>query len=122
MANAVSRIPLSGSTQGKLIKVAATATPGTTIHTTGTSATVIDAITIYCVNSDTTARKLTIEWGGTTSPDDTIEVTIPAESGHMLVIPALPLLGNGSVALVVKAFAASANVLLIGGFVDRVTP
>jgi hypothetical protein len=122
MANAVSRIPLSGSTQGKCIKVAATATPGTTIHTTGTSATVVDVITIYCVNSDTTARKLTIEWGGTTSPDDTIEVTVPAESGLMLVIPALPLLGNGSAGLVVKAFAATANVLLVSGYVDRVTP
>lgn len=122
MANAVARIPFSGSTQYRGIKVAATATPGTTIHATGTSATVLDVITLYCVNSDTTARKLTVEYGGTTSPDDTIELTIPAESGLVLTIPAIPLTGTGAAANTVKAFAATANVLIIFGYVDRVTP
>lgn len=122
MANAVSRIPFSGSTQGRGIKVAATGTPGTTIHATGTSSTVLDLATIYCVNSDTTARKLTIEWGSTTSPDDTIEVTIGAEAGLQLVIPGLLLTGTGAAANTVRAFAATANVLIIFGYVDRVTP
>lgn len=121
-ANAVARIPFSGSTGGRGIKVVATATAGTLIHATGTSATILDHITLYCVNSDTTARKLTIEMGGVTSPDDTIEVTIAAESGLVLVIPMLPLSGTGAAAINVRAFAATANVLVIFGFVDRVTP
>jgi len=122
MVNAVSVIPLSGSTQGKQIKVAATGTPGTTIHTTGTSATVVDRLYLFAVNSDTTDRKLTIEWGGVASPDDTIELTIPQESGLVLVVNGLPLLGNGSVALIVRAFAATANVVLVSGYVLRITP
>ncbi len=111
---------LSGSTDGRMIKVAATGTPGTTIHTavSGTTANTWDEIWLWAVNSDTSARKLTIEYGGTTSPDDTIELTIPAESGLFLVVPGL-ILDNGSV---VKAFAASANVVMIAGYVNEIKP
>lgn len=105
---------LSGSTNGRMVKVAATATPGTTIHTA--DATAKDEVWLYAVNSDTTARKLTIEFGGTTSPDDTIEVTIQPESGLVLVVPGW-IISNS---LVVKAFAATANVILVGGYVNRI--
>lgn len=110
-----SKVALSGSTNGKNVKVAATSTPGTTIHTA--HATSLDEVWIYAVNSDTADRKLTIEFGGTTAPDDIIEVTIPAESGLVLVVPGLILTNS----LVVKAFAASANLVLINGFVNRIT-
>lgn len=112
------KVKLSGSTNGKQIKVAATSTPGTTIHTaqSGTTTGKFDEIWLWCVNSDATARKLTIEFGGTTAPDDLIEQTIAAESGLYLVVPGLILQNS----LVVKAFAATANVLLISGFVNRV--
>jgi len=112
---------LSGSTGGRLIKVAATATTGTTIHATGTSSSIIDEIWLYAVNSDTTARKLTIEYGGTTSPDDLIELTVAAESGLVLVVPGLILAGTGSAARTVTAFCATANVVSIGGYVNRIT-
>ena len=115
-----SKIALSGSTDGKLIKVAQTATAGTTIHTGSTTATTYDEVWLYAVNSDTTNRKLTIEWGGTASPDDLIELTITAESGLVLVVPGLVLKGNAT-ALVVRAFAATANVISIGGYVNRIT-
>lgn len=106
---------LSGGTDGKQIKVAATATPGTTIHTA--HATDLDEIWLWCVNSSASGVKLTIEWGEATAPDGNIEVTIPPESGLVLVIPGL-LLTNS---LVVKAFAGTTNVLLINGFVNRIT-
>lgn len=112
---AFSKELLSGGTNGKNIKVAPTATPGTTVHTA--HATAKDEIWLWATNSDTTARKLTIEFGGTSSPDDTIEITIPPESGPVLVIPGW-LLTNS---LVVKAFAATANVVLVNGFVNRIT-
>ena len=115
-----SKIALSGSTDGKLVKVAATATAGTTIHTGSTTATTYDEVWLYAVNSDTTNRKLTIEWGGTAAPDDLIELTITAESGLVLVVPGLVLKGNAT-ALVVRAFAATANVISIGGYVNRIT-
>lgn len=106
---------LSGSTNGRLVKVAATSTPGTTIHTA--HATAYDEIYLYAVNSDTSAVKLTVEFGGTSAPDDLIEVSIPPESGLFAVVPGLIVTG----AVVVKAFAASGNVIMIGGFVNRIT-
>jgi len=115
-----SKIHLSGSTDGKLIKVAATATPGTTIHTGSSTATTYDEVWLYAVNSDTTDRKLTIEFGGVSSPDDLIEQTITAESGLLLVVPGLVIKGNAT-ALLVRAFAATANVVLVGGYVNRIT-
>ncbi len=108
---------LSGGTNGKNIKVAATATAGTTIHTAVSGTSDIDEIWLYACNTDGSDRKLTIEYGGATAPDELTEVTIEAESGWVLVVPGL-LLQNS---LVVKAFAASANVVNVNGFVNRVT-
>lgn len=114
----ITKLKLSGSTDGRQIKVVATASSGTTIHTAVTGTTNIDEIWLYAVNADTTARKLTIQWGGTTSPDDEIEITIGAESGYQLIVPGL-LLQN---ATVVRAYAATANVIMIGGFVNQIAP
>jgi hypothetical protein len=107
---------LSGSTNGKQIKVVATATPGTLIHTAVAGTTDWDEVWIYCVNSSAALVKLTIEWGEATAPDGNIEVGIAAESGLFLVIPGL-ILQNG---LEIRAFAGSANVLLMSGFVNRI--
>lgn len=108
---------LSGSTDGKAIKVAATATAGTTIHTAGSGTTNRDEIWLYAINTSTSAVKLTIEWGEATAPDGNIEQTIPGESGLYLIAPGL-LLQNS---LVVKAFAGTANVICIHGYVNRIT-
>ena len=115
-----SKVLLSGSTGGRLIKVAATATTGTTIHATGTSSSIIDEIWLYAVNTSTTAVKLTVEWGGTGSPDDHIELTVQPEAGLVTVAPGLLIKGNAT-ALVVRAFAGTANVITIHGFVNRIT-
>jgi len=108
---------LSESVDGRGVKVAATATPGTLIHTAleGKAANSWDAVTIRAVNTTATAIKLTIEWGGTTSPDDLIEVTIPAESGFTEVIPG-HVLQNGAE---VRAFADTANEVVLHGIVHR---
>lgn len=112
----IARQLLSGSTNGRGIKVAATATPGTTLHTA--HATSLDEVWLWCVNTDASSRKLTVEFGGTTSPDDLIEVTIPSESGLVLVSPGLTVTGS----VVVRAFAATADVLVVMGHVNRITP
>lgn len=111
---------LSGSVDGRAIKVAQTSSPGTTVHTGSTTTTTFDEVWLYAVNSDTAARKLTIQWGGTASPDDEIEVTIQPESGLVLVAPGLILKGNAT-ALVVRAFASAGNVVTLHGFVNRIT-
>jgi hypothetical protein len=113
-----SKVKLSGSTSGRPIKVVATATAGTTIHATlGTAST--DEIYLYANNTDTVTRTLTIEFGGTSSPDDTIVVGIAAQSGIFLVIPGLILVDTGS-ALTVRAFASVANIINITGYVNRI--
>lgn len=114
MAN-YSKLILSGSTDGKGIKVTQTATAGDTIHTA--HATALDEIWIYAVNSGTPSVKLTVEWGEATAPDGNIECSVPGESGLQLIIPGL-LLTNS---LVVKAFAGTANVIIIHGFVNRIS-
>ena len=108
---------LSGGTNGKNVKVVATATAGTTIHTAVSGTSDMDEVWLYACNTDGTDRKLTLEFGGTTSPDDLVEVTIGAEAGWVLVCPGI-LLQNS---LVVKAFAAAANVVVINGYVNRIT-
>ena len=108
---------LSASTDGKAIKVAATATAGTTIHTGSTTTTTLDEVWLYAVNTSASSVKLTIEWGEATAPDGNIELTVLPEAGLVTVIPGL-LLQNS---LVVKAFAGTANVIMIHGFVNRIT-
>jgi hypothetical protein len=113
-----SKVKLSSSTSGRPIKVAATTSPGTSIHATlGTAST--DEVYLYANNTDTVTRTLTIQWGGTTSPDDSIVVGIAAQSGIFLVIPGLILVDTGS-ALTIRAFADFTNVINITGYVNRI--
>lgn len=110
-----SREPLSGSTHGRGIKVAATSSPGTTIHTGQASTTLSDIVTLYAYNSDSVGHLLTLEWGGTTAPDDNIAVDIPAKGGGLIPIAVDLLIRNS---LVVKAFADLTNVIVIYGYVN----
>jgi len=115
------KLILSGSTDGRGIAVAATSSPGTTIHTASTVVADLDEVWLYSQNTDTTPRKLTVEFGDTASPGDLIEVTIPGESGLILVVPGLILKGNAS-PLVARAFCSSgANLLTIHGYVNRIS-
>ncbi len=106
---------LSGSTDGKGILITSGSTPGTTIHTA--DATSLDEIWVYAVNSSAGNVKLTIEWGEDTAPNGNIEQTLAGESGLVLIIPGL-LLTNS---LVVKAFSDTINVIVINGFVNRIS-
>jgi len=112
---------LSGSTDGKAVKVTGTGTAGAvTVHTGSSTATTLDEIWVYANNTSASDVKLTIEWGGTTSPDDLIEFTVKAENGLYLIIPGLVLKGNAT-PLVVRAFAGTANVITLSGYVNRIT-
>ena len=108
---------LSASTDGKGIKVAATATAGTLIHTGSVTAATLHEVWLYAVNSSATDVKLTIEWGEATAPDGNIEYTVKAENGLYLIVPGLLLKGNAT-ALTIKAFAATTNVVVIHGYVN----
>jgi hypothetical protein len=116
-----SKVLLSGSTQGKAVKVAATSSPGTTIHETGTRSLVEDEIWLYAYNSASSSSILTIQFGGTTSPDNDIKLSIPATSGLTLITPGLILTGTGSAANTVAAYAGTTNIITISGYVNRIT-
>ncbi|MFZ4104765.1 hypothetical protein [Flavobacterium sp.] len=110
---------LESSVNGKPILVTQNVTPGTLIHTGDTVTSTIDEVWLYAMNTSGSAVKLTIEWGDATAPDGNIELTIAAESGLTLVVPGL-LIKGASTALTVKAFAATASVITINGYVNRI--
>jgi hypothetical protein len=114
---------LSGSTQGKAIKVAATTSgsAGTTIHATGTSSSIIDEVWVYAYNSSSAAVTLTIQWGGVTAVDNEYKLSIPATSGLTLVIPGLIITGTGSAANTISAYAGTTNLITISGYVNRIS-
>ena len=105
---------LSGSTNGRPIKVTATATAGTTLHTA--HATAKDEVTIYLTNTDSVDRVATIEFGGVTSPDDLLKFTVPAQD-TILAVPGVSVTGS----VVVRCFAAAANVINAIGYVNRIS-
>ena len=110
-----SKVVLSGGTSGADILVAATATAGTLIHTA--HATALDEIWLFAQNNHTADVVLTIEFGGVSSPKDVVIQTIPTKSGLVSVIPGICLTGS----LVVRAFAATTDVISIAGYVNRIT-
>ena len=109
---------LSGAADGLAVKVAATSSTGTTVHTavSGTTAGSFSEIWVYAHNTSSASVVLTLEWGTTTAADGNIVVTIPPKEGLMQVIPGL-ILHN---AKVLTAFAASANVILLTGYVNEI--
>lgn len=111
-----SKIQFSGSTNGRNIKVTTTADPGNTIHTVSSTSGVLDEIWLWATNTSSSTVLLTIEFGGNTNPDDYITVNVPAQTGMYEVIPGICLSGG----VVVKAFAGTANVINISGFVNRI--
>ncbi len=113
-----SRQLLSGSTNGRPKKIAATASPGDTVHTAVSGTTSFDEVYLWLTNTHASPVDVTVEFGGTTSPDDHVvkALQLPAKS------PAIPILtgqvlNNG---LVVKVFASVTNVVLATGFVNRI--
>jgi len=118
MPQVFTKAKLSGSTNGKAIKIAATATAGTTVHTAVAGTAAYDELYLYLNNTSASAVTYTIEYGGVTDPDCLVgkAVSLPPNSGPILVIPGL-LINN---TLVVAVFCGTANVVLASGFVNQI--
>ena len=110
------KVILSGSTDGQPINVTATASPGDAIHTCGAGTSNQDEIWIWAVNLSAANVELTIQWGGTTSPDQDLVVVVPPE-GLVLIVPGLILRNS----LVVRAYADTTAVINLFGFANRIT-
>jgi len=113
---------LSASTDGRAIKVVATAiaTSPTLIHTGSSTASTFEEVWIYAQNNHTSDVALRLGFGGVTDPDDIIEYTIKTKGGLYLVVPGLILKGNASAALTIRAAAGTTNVISLSGYVNRI--
>lgn len=119
MANYTRQL-LSGSTNGKPIKIAATAIgSSTTIHTALTGTTGFDEVYVWFNNTDSGLdHQITVAWGGQTDPDHVIQrvITLSKNGIGVLLIPGY-VLQNG---LICSAFADTANFILATGYVNRI--
>lgn len=120
MASAIQKRRLSGSTSGMGILLTGISTAEAVSIHTATSSTqegTYDEVWIYARNGHTETVTITIEYGGTTAPNQQITKAIPPDGEMHLVIPGFVLQNS----LVVSAFASVASVASIYGFVNRIT-
>lgn len=111
---------LSGSTDGMGFLVdQITSGAATTVHTPVTGTTNLDEVWIWGVNEAATAsHKLTIEWGAA-GAGNVIEFTIDGETGANLIIPGWVIQDGAS--NLIQAFADTASVISLYGYVNRYT-
>lgn len=96
----------SGQTTGQAVSITATSTPGTTVHTYSGAGT--DFIKLWLTNTSTSAVLATVEWGNATTTNN-IMVTVPPQSGPILVVDRRGIsVGSGTV----KVFAATTAVIM----------
>jgi len=114
-----SRQLLSGSTNGRAIPVAATATPGTAIHTAVAGTASFDELYLWASNVTGSTATLTLEWGGVTDPGDHMvkQYSIPANSAPIPIATGQVLQNS----LNVKAFSGTASAINITGYVNRIS-
>lgn len=110
---------LSGSTNGLPIPVAATATPGTLIHSAPSGSSAMDEIYLWAANVTGVSATLTIEWGGVADPASHLvkAYSIAANSAPQPIAVGQRMNGG----LVVRAFGGTANAINITGLVNRIT-
>ena len=114
---AITKIPLSGSTDGKMIQ--AVGTLHTTLHTASSTATDIDEIWIWATNIYTADYEIDVGWGAPGSATSNNTFTVPTEAGLYLVAPGLVLEGKASFPKAVTAYAADSDRINFVGYVNR---
>lgn len=112
----VTIVHASGSTNGRMVKVVQTATPGTLLHTAIAGTADMDIVTIYVCNTSASAVDVTIELGGVTSPDDTVILAALASKRGFTLLVDRASLNNG---VAIRAFASAANVIVAKVEVQR---
>ena len=110
--------PFSGSTNGRPIPIAATATPGTLIHTAVAGTAAFDEIYLWVANVTNAAATLTVEFGGVGDPGDHLvkAYSIAANSGPIPIALGQRLQGG----VIVRAFSPTASALNATGYYNRV--
>lgn len=87
------------------------------VHQTSTNTTsIIDEVWIYASNIHTSSVVLTIVFD-----NSEIKLTIPPQSGLVLVVPGLLIRGNGESPGFINAYASTTNVISVSGYVNRIS-
>jgi hypothetical protein len=113
------KLKLSNSINGRGIRVSATSTPGTLIHTASTTTTDQDEIWLQAYNSGSSTVTLTVVFGGVTVPDDNIVLGVPSKAGLYVVVPG-DILSGSPTAPIVRAFASTGSLISLFGYVNRI--
>tara|TARA_R100000152_G_C6727347_1_gene152458 strand:+ start:429 stop:863 length:435 start_codon:yes stop_codon:yes gene_type:complete len=108
----VVRRTLTGSVHGTGIKVDSTST-GLEIHTHDATLnqSLFDEVHLWAHNSSGSAVTLTLQWGGTSNPDNLIVISLQANT-FLKIVDGLHIQGN----LDIKAIASTANVVMVYGY------
>jgi len=113
-----SKVKLSASDDGRNISITSnSAGSPVTIHQAGAGTTNMDEVWVYACNTSASAVVFTVQYGDATDQDDYIELALPADSGMTLIVPGFLLMDSRYV----KAHAATANVINVNGYVNRIT-
>lgn len=120
MATTITKVILSGSTDGRAINQSSTTV--LTVHTGPSSTSIIDEIYLYADNQNTATVLVNIEFGVSSSVS-LIKVNLDFESvGPQLIIPGFPLAGNASPNLIsVYTTTTISMPFNIFGWVNRIT-
>lgn len=116
------QLPISGDSSGNFspIKIAQT-TNGTaqTVHASTDTDGEVDSVWLDLINTSAAIVRVTILKGGTTEPDNAMYVDVPpagvATYRHR-VMDGVPINGGA----IIKVYAATANVVTVDGWVNRV--
>lgn len=111
---AFTKFLLTGSTDGRMIPLVATATPGTLIHTATAGTASLDEIWLWANNVTNAPSALTLQWGGVLDPTDHMfkAINIPANSIGFPLALGIPI-RNG---LVIRGFSTNASSINVYGF------
>ncbi len=112
------KLPLSGSINGRQIALSATGSlSANEIHTTPSGTTSIDEIWLYGYNDSTSSLMVTLLWGGVDDVVDAIRATITPRTGRTLLVDG-KVLQNG---LSVRGYASISGSIMLDGYVNRMT-
>lgn len=124
----VERRHLSGSTDGKPIKLTANSSPGDLIHTATSSSMpgvggVWDEVHAYVNIPTSTGKRTTIyfEVGGVAVPDDSCQADLPSASGLRYVIPGLIFQNGAELRAYYVTQGSAGDPPTITGYVNRIT-
>lgn len=122
----VTKLTLSGSTDGRGIPIAGLVNPTLiTIHTGPTSANTYDEVWLYLSNFQSFAMNYKFYWGGETSPDDVIEGYAYGETGLFEVVGGLVIRGNATPKVIKCEFAMDpefGKAFSVHGYANRIAP